>query len=212
MLEKSCKEFSSSLSLLNSQKIEFIDKNRNLQQEIIRINQEFQDKTNAYNSEKATSLELSRKLALAQQQPLNDLDLFKLSQQINDQATNTNKTNQKMIEANDELSSLTIKGGQSISNFFKHLQGIREVLDEKGVEIMILRGLVSDLKNKSVYYPVKDDLIDEAVADYVNSKTEPLEITFIREEEGRYVFGTKRADIALENNQAIGKKYFSQSW
>lgn len=62
-------------------------------------------------------------------------------------------------------------------------------------EIEQLRQYIIDLKSRiAVYIPVKGDLIDKKLAEYINNypDRQKLKIMFMRENEGVYQFGTKR--------------------
>lgn len=48
------------------------------------------------------------------------------------------------------------------------------------------------------YIPSRDDVVDAALAEYVNSLDEPLEIQFVREDPGIYTYGSKRVFIKIE--------------
>jgi hypothetical protein len=63
--------------------------------------------------------------------------------------------------------------------------------------------MVSDYqRGKPEYVPVKDDPVDAAVASYVNEKGH-LPVSFCRQDEGLYLFGTKRVFIKLENGNIV---------
>lgn len=60
-----------------------------------------------------------------------------------------------------------------------------------------------DLKKRyELYIPVKGDAIDMRLADYINNYPDRsrLKIMFQRESEGIYLFGTKRVNIRVDNN------------
>ena len=45
------------------------------------------------------------------------------------------------------------------------------------------------------------DPVDLAMAEYINSLENPLDIPFIREEQGIYIFGTKRIYVKVDNGK-----------
>ena len=53
------------------------------------------------------------------------------------------------------------------------------------------------------YVPYKNDPTDAALADYINSRSEPMPVPFTREDKGVYLFGTKRVFIKVENGKII---------
>lgn len=54
-----------------------------------------------------------------------------------------------------------------------------------------------------MYVQAKDDPIDSALADYLNNLDIPLQVPFVRESKGIYIFGTKRVFIKLQNGKLI---------
>ncbi len=69
-------------------------------------------------------------------------------------------------------------------------------------------------KRYELYIPVKGDLIDMRLAEYINNYADRsrLKIMFQRESEGVYIFGTKRVNIRVDNNNInvrVGGGYLS---
>ena len=58
-------------------------------------------------------------------------------------------------------------------------------------------------RNRENYIPVANDPVDTALADYINTLDDPLPVPFTREEEGTYLFGTKRIFVKLEQGKII---------
>ena len=57
--------------------------------------------------------------------------------------------------------------------------------------------------NKDSYVPIQNDPIDVAIADYLNTMRDPLPVPFTREDEGIYLFGSKRIFVKLEQGKVI---------
>ena len=55
----------------------------------------------------------------------------------------------------------------------------------------------------AVYIPVKNDVIDRRIADYINNypDRQKLKIMFMRESEGIYQFGSKRVHVKIEKDK-----------
>ena len=72
-----------------------------------------------------------------------------------------------------------------------------------------------DLKSRiAVYIPVKDDVIDRRLAEYINNypDRQKLKIMFMRESEGVYEFGSKRIGVTVDKdkiNVRVGGGYLS---
>ena len=98
--------------------------------------------------------------------------------------------------------------GQSEYNLsnVRAMNRIAIIVEDKECEIMVLREMVTDLqKKRAIYIPVRDDPIDGAVADYVNTKA--TDVPFTREDHGIYVFGSKRVFVRLEHGRIISNIY-----
>jgi hypothetical protein len=81
---------------------------------------------------------------------------------------------------------------------------LKQVIDEKKVEIETLRKVASGISSvKGSYVPVKNDPVDEALANIINERETPLEINFARESPGAYIFGTKKIAIKLDNGKLL---------
>mmetsp|Transcript_19943 Transcript_19943/g.26924 ORF Transcript_19943/g.26924 Transcript_19943/m.26924 type:complete len:138 (+) Transcript_19943:678-1091(+) len=73
-------------------------------------------------------------------------------------------------------------------------------------EIEHLKNYAIGLKAKvSIYVPVKDDPVDQKMADYLNSVTDrqKLKIMFMRESSGIYEFGTKRVEVRVAKGKIL---------
>ena len=73
-------------------------------------------------------------------------------------------------------------------------------------EIESLKNYCVELKAKvAVYVPIKDDHIDERLADYMNNVPDrrKLRIMFLRESTGVYEFGTKRVKVEVTQGKIL---------
>ena len=79
----------------------------------------------------------------------------------------------------------------------EQLEMLKQLKGHEG-EIDNLRQYIIDLKSRiAVYIPVKGDVIDKKLAEYINNypDRQKLKIMFMRESEGVYQFGTKRVYV-----------------
>lgn len=77
-------------------------------------------------------------------------------------------------------------------------------VDDLQSEIETLRNYIIDLKSRiAVYIPVKNDMIDKRIAEYINNypDRQKLKIMFMRESEGVYQFGSKRIAVKVEKDK-----------
>jgi hypothetical protein len=102
------------------------------------------------------------------------------------------------------VSNYCLKSSQDHLDQDRSLKKLGDIINEKDIELSILREMIGELqKPKPSYFPIKDDPVDQALAEFLNSRPEPLEVNFIREDQGTYLFGSKRVFIKIENGKII---------
>ena len=72
------------------------------------------------------------------------------------------------------------------------------------IEIDTLKQYIIDLKSRiAVYIPIKNDVIDKKLAEYINNypDRQKLKIMFMRESEGVYEFGSKRVHVKVASDK-----------
>ena len=83
------------------------------------------------------------------------------------------------------------------------------------LESATLKNYIVELKARvAVYVPVKDDPVDEKMAEFINNYPDrnKLKIMFMRESEGVYEFGSKRVNVRIEKGRIkirVGGGYLS---
>ena len=88
-------------------------------------------------------------------------------------------------------------------DMLKQLKDTEHENEDKEGQIETLQQYIIDLKSRiAVYIPVKGDLIDKKLAEYINNypDRQKLKIMFLRETEGVYQFGTKRVLVKVEKD------------
>ena len=120
------------------------------------------------------------------------------------------KTNQ---ETKDQLigelfyfSDFVFSSSQTFLQQKRIYQRVKSIVDEKEIEIEAMRSAVHEIKhNNPVYFPVPEDIIDQAIADYFNSRDDVLIVPFVRESYGVYYYGSKKIMISVERGKLIVK-------
>ncbi|OMJ88970.1 hypothetical protein SteCoe_8981 [Stentor coeruleus] len=106
---------------------------------------------------------------------------------IESQDDHMQKQAEKIIEL-ESLNAETEERVASLENMVDELRKDRvEIIDEKG----------------EAYRPIKDDPIDIALSDYVNTRPGGLRVHFDREDHGIYNYGTKKIFVKLEQGKLL---------
>lgn len=96
-----------------------------------------------------------------------------------------------------------------------HNDDLSSEINHLRIEIETYRTYITDLKSRiAVYVPVKNDLVDGRIAEYINHYPDrtKLRVMFLRESEGIYQFGSKRIAIKVDKdkiNIRVGGGYLS---
>lgn len=89
-------------------------------------------------------------------------------------------------------------------NSKRALERLLKICQEKIEEIPKLKEIISELeKGRDLYIAVPGDLIDNYLANYINSRKEALEVPFVRLHNGMYMYGTKKVAIRIENSGIV---------
>ena len=102
-----------------------------------------------------------------------------------------------------ELTDTVCMQNKSIHRANETLNQLENAKKEQQFENSNLKRLVHRLKNKPSYIPERDDPVDIALADYLNTVNPRLKVPVQREEAGVYCFGTKRVFVKLEMGKLI---------
>ena len=80
----------------------------------------------------------------------------------------------------------------------KHLKEAEEEAENNKLKDKSFKSTLATV----VYIPVKDDLIDRTLAEYINNypEREKLQVLFMRESEGVYQFGNKKISVKVEKD------------
>jgi len=110
-----------------------------------------------------------------------------------------NESNQCRATLHGELASLA----QQFQDFLQEWESGKSThtseLEIKNAEIRCLMARLKQLMTK--YQPLKGDVIDELLAQYVNTFHPP--VPFFRLDDGVYLFGTRRVIVRIHNNDKL---------
>jgi len=112
-------------------------------------------------------------------------------------------------ELRAQLENVVVSQDQANNKLFeaeKNANQFRQCIEDKDQEIEHLTMTVIALReSQEVYVPEKGDMIDNAVADFINTGADVsrLKLLFIRETDGVYQFGSKRVYVKLEGGRIL---------
>jgi hypothetical protein len=177
-----------SFSLLHSNKT-LTETNKKLMQELTQARNEIfglesAAKTFVPININKPSLEISETL-------LEDIKSMSLKFQRNDQS---------IVDEYSELTSNLLQSSERELFLQRTLTRLISFLQNKSAELQIMQKLLIEAeKEKQIYIPVRGDIIDNTLANYLNSMNKKLDIPFIRLDNGVYLFGNKKVILRIEN-------------
>ncbi len=132
-------------------------------------------------------------------------------QMLGETQTAKTRLQDDLFAATDYMATLEDKVYKANKVSLELLQSLKDA----ELEVETLKQYVMDLKSRiAVYIPVKDDVIDRRLAEYINNypDRQKLKIMFMRESEGVYEFGSKRIGVKVDKdkiNVRVGGGYLS---
>lgn len=209
-IKESTEKFGASIESLNREKKDLMTKNKNFAIEINSLKLKIKDQDKLLHDSDIGLKELSGQLRIVEQKIFHQTNTQKLKEDLGQTLKSTTKIHDNLCKDLDSMSQSYITNSHTVLSQQRTLSKLSSIISDKDAEIEDLQELVVELKKAiPVYIPFKNDPIDSAMADYINTRDKALDVPFVREEEGLYLFGTKRVFIKLENGKLIRKFYFS---
>jgi hypothetical protein len=95
------------------------------------------------------------------------------------------------------LSDYVLEQSQKLLCSNNLLEKARDELEVKRMETEKLKRMLLEAR-PSQYIADADDPVDQALAEFINAREEPLMVGFTKENAGVYLFGTRRIFVKIE--------------
>lgn len=200
-MQKTTSKFSEILKNLNLEKMKLLKSISDLQAEILTLNNKFKLLEEKFLAENAKNLELKSKNVSLLETIHQSVDSQHISKSLLRLYSDYSRSKSQFVLDASLFITLFRDQAQELLTTNRYLEQLRVLLSSKDEEILIFRDIITELQRRIPYFPVKDDEVDQAMADYINALPDPLQIPFIREDSGIYLFGTKKVFIKLDNNK-----------
>ena len=200
-MQKTTSKFSEILKNLNVEKTKLLKTISDLQGQISSLNNKVKTLEEKLLAENAKNLELKSKNAGLLETINQSVDSQHISRSLLRLYSDYSKSKSQFVQDASLFITLFRDQAQELLTTNRYLEQLRLLISSKDEEILIFRDIITELQRRIPYFPAKDDEVDQAMADYINSLPEPLQIPFIREDSGIYLFGTKKVFVKLDNNK-----------
>lgn len=134
-------------------------------------------------------------------------DLHQLCEDISMQNAQSMQAKDMLTRELDYLAERTLLQSQTVMEEARLIERYAEFCDEKEREAEQLKTQVVHYRDRNpVYTPIKEDVVDQALAEFLNAREQTLLVNFLREDSSIYLFGTKRIFMKLENGKIASKR------
>lgn len=131
-------------------------------------------------------------------------DMNSIVDQLTKQNQENEKNNSKLVSHLEALRETIEEQAEHISAQSEKINDLESLKAEREEQLMSLENIIDELrKDREIYRPIKDDPIDIALSDYVNTRPAGLKVQFDREDHGIYNFGTKKIFVKLEQGRLL---------
>lgn len=203
-LDRVSKEFQDQSAELLSENDKILKKKADLESENLKHAQTIENQTKFILNTKKDLEKANSDLAALQQKLFIIEDLNLIIDQLSKQNSELEKDYTKAIEDCGNMKSYIDEQEEQLKLQSQKINELEGILLEKDERITNLETLIDDIKReREVYRPNKDDPIDIALSDYINTRQSALKVQFDREDHGRYNFGTKKIYVKLEQGKLL---------
>lgn len=190
--------------LMRKDKTEMMGKNTNLLEEIKELRKKLEISELDVKRKDIILEENNARIATLKNKLQWDKEAKNTFLQISDMKTQSSETEKALMKQVDFLLKFTLDLSQKFLFQQRLITKMFKFTQDKDCEICILRNKITDEQSGlNIYIPDKSDNIDVAMADYVNTRPNFLEVPFVRVEKGVYLFGSKIVKVKLQNNRLI---------
>jgi len=131
-------------------------------------------------------------------------DMNSIIDQLTKQNQDNEKNSAKLVSHIEALRETIEEQAEHISTQNEKIGDLESLKAEREEQLLSLENIIDELrKDREIYKPLKDDPIDIALSDYVNTRTAGLKVQFDREDHGIYNFGTKKIFVKLEQGRLL---------
>ena len=206
-IQKTTAKFSEVIKSINQEKLKLLKNTGELQETIKNLKETIQSLEEKSSAESIKCKDFKSQNEALQQKINASIDSQHISRQLLKLHSNFIKSKLKFNLDSAIFVKTHVQTSYDLLNLARLFEELKEVLMERDEEIFILKDIIAELQRRIPYVPAKDDPVDCAMAEYVNSLDEPLQIPFVREDPGIYLFGSKRIFIKLDNGKLSSKIY-----
>ena len=133
-------------------------------------------------------------------------DLHQVNEELIERWKQAVQEKEKITQELDYLAERTLVQSQMCMEEARLIEKYAEFCEEKEREVEVLKTQVVHYRDRNpVYTPVKEDVVDVALAEFLNDREQTLLVNFLREDASIYIFGTKRIFMKLENGKIASK-------
>jgi hypothetical protein len=112
--------------------------------------------------------------------------------------------NQQLLKEMNLLSDYVLEQSEKMLSSNKLLDKVRDEFEIKVMENEKMKRMLIEARPKQ-YVVDSDDPIDIALGDFINSREDPLMVNFTKENNGVYMFGTRKIMVKIEQGKLIIK-------
>lgn len=192
-------KFNEFVNILNQEKMKLLQSSADMQLKYSKLDQQFKTLTDRFKAENIILLENKTKLAVLSQYDTIIKDSKTMTKSLLNVYSQYNRSKEVFVKDLGAFVKIHVMQTKTLLVINRCIEKIRGINKEKDCEIEVLQDVLTELQKKIPYLPVKDDDVDVALAEYVNSLPSPLAVPFVREDSGIYLFGSKKVFVKIDN-------------
>jgi hypothetical protein len=168
---------------------------QNIAEHLDLVESELESAQKRVNESKRQLLEKKSQIGVLEEMVRADYGKEELQQELELHRATKDEALREVQSLSDYILAQAQKGKDHVQLIYKLSAAVEE---RNEVVDQLKHVVVMTNSSNPMYVPVRGDSVDETLAAYLNSRTEPIPVPFYREDFEIYIFGTKRIFVKLD--------------
>mmetsp|Transcript_18728 Transcript_18728/g.33934 ORF Transcript_18728/g.33934 Transcript_18728/m.33934 type:complete len:726 (-) Transcript_18728:19-2196(-) len=205
-LHKSSQSFEANLQELKNHNEHLLQEKVDLDTQLTNLENELMIKADQVNELNRSKFQLAAERHTLQQLLVVRNDLEQINTELKTKADLNANLQQQLLKELLTVSNYLLALSEQTFTSHRSVLALKDQLQEKEEEAQRLQQLLESMKSKrALYIPAQKDLTDQALASFINSRPEELQVPFVRESAGRYKFGQRDVAVSITDDKLTVK-------
>ena len=205
-IHEAAKKFESDLENLSKVNTQLLNEKTSVIDELNKLESVLETKTEEIQDLTRNNYSSLAQVTILDQQVYIQNDQNEIRKAIEAQTEMNEKIKEILLGELAQMGEYLKKQSEECLGLSKSVEQYKKILDEKNQEKIEMKKIVEDLKVlRPLYIPLRGEIVDELLAEVLNTRDDWLSIEMKRIDSGIYCFGTKEIGMFIQDNSIMVK-------